>query len=484
MAGRAPNVVFIMDDQHRWDFMGCESNGVTHTPNLNRLGAEGAVFRSAYCASPLCCPSRQAILSGRYGMNSGCFTNLHELAPGTPTFVGRLRDSGYHTCAVGKTHMEIHAYDSDLQSGRHREFMESLGFREVCEISGNGMFRSGIRCAYSDFLADRDAMDDVLAFYEHWGYFMDKKRGDHAFLPHEWPLEDRLQETEFVGDRAVEWLESWDGSRPFFLHVGFAGPHSPIEPSRRFMDLYRDAEEPMPWGVEGGEPWVLDGRRGYRAMISQIDHHVGRLYDGVAERGELDNTIFVFTSDHGEMGGDHGRFGKTCFFEAGARVPLIVRAPGCPSGVDASALVETLDLGRTVCDLCGVDPHAQDQGRSLAPLLRGETETHRDTVYCEMGCDRMLFDGRHKLMWGDPKSDTRRLGRLHLDKPVNIPPSPGRLYDLAEDPHETHDLSKGPAAAPLLREMLEKLIARIAENIQTQPNKSRGEYRPLTARRR
>ena len=98
-----PNVVFLIADQHRWDFMGYESNGTTHTPNLDRLAAMGTLFRRCYTTSPLCCPARQAIASGRYGMNTGCFTNLHQLPPGTPSFVGQLRDAGYHTVAVGKT---------------------------------------------------------------------------------------------------------------------------------------------------------------------------------------------------------------------------------------------------------------------------------------------------------------------------------------------------------------------------------------------
>ena len=475
---RRPNVVFIMSDQHRWDFMGYEDNGETHTPNLDRLGRDGAIFRAAYCGSPLCCPSRQALMSGRYGMNSGCFTNLHELPPGAPTFVRQFRLAGYHTCAVGKTHMEIHAYDSDLCSEEHGAFMDSLGFDEVYEISGNGMFQTGIRCQYSDFLARNDALEDALEFYAFWGYFMDKTPGNHAFMPQEWSLDERLQETEFVGARAVEWLRGRGSSTPFFLHVGFAGPHSPVEPAPKFMDQYRDSDEPAPWG-EPCEPWVMDGRRGYRAMISQIDRQVGAIYDCVAEQGELENTVFVFTADHGEMAGDHGRYGKTSFFEGSVRVPLIALAPWIGGGVDSRALVEILDLGRTVCDLCGVQPHALDQGRSLAPLMRGDTDSHRDTIYCEMGCDRMLFDGRFKLMWGDPKSDERRLGRLHLDKPVNIPPSPGMLYDMEQDPHEFDNLLGRSGSRDMLTDMLEKLVARIACNTQSRPNRSRGEYRPM-----
>jgi arylsulfatase len=320
----------------------------------------------------------------------------------------------------------------------------------------------------------------VLRFYENWHYFMDKERGgDPGFVPHEWPLPEDYQETAFVGSRALRWLESRDRARPYFLHIGFAGPHSPIEPLPAQMDLYRDAPETDPWNNETPTEWLPDGRRGYRAMISQIDEWVGRIHDRIAADGELENTIFVYMADHGEMAGDQRRFDKTCFYEASLRVPLIMSGPQIRKGGDSDALVEIIDLGKTLCDLCGVQPHALDLGRSLALVLSGTDTVHRDTLYAEMGCDRMLRDERYKLMWGDPKCDERQLGRLHLDKPVNIPPSPARLYDLEADPTECVDLARDPAHGSLLREMMKKLLVRINENTQARPNKSRGEYRPL-----
>jgi arylsulfatase A-like enzyme len=214
-------------------------------------------------------------------------------------------------------------------------------------------------------------------------------------------------------------------------------------------------------------------------MISQIDHYVGWIVDTLMEQGDLGNTIILYLADHGEMAGDHGRFGKTCFYEASERVPLLIAGPGVEAGQDSDALVEVIDVGRTLCELCRVEPHRLDQGRSLVPVLSGQSAAHRDTVYAEMGCDRMLFDGRHKLMWGDPTADTRKLGRLHLDKPVDIPPSPVRLFDLAEDAHELRDLASDPAHRDTLMAMMERLLVRINANAQAQPNLSRGEYRPL-----
>jgi arylsulfatase A-like enzyme len=355
-----------------------------------------------------------------------------------------------------------------------------LGWDEICEISGNGMLKTGIRCAYSEYLRERGMFDQVLEFYRQWHYFMDVgRKGDPSFACHEWSLPDPLQETTFVGDRAVEWLRAQKEGGPFFLHVGFAAPHSPIEPSSRFLDLYREREEAPPWGVDEAPDWLPDGRRGYRAMISQIDHQVGRIYDCLAEKGLLERTIWVYTADHGEMAGDHGRFAKTCFYEPSVRVPLIVAGSGVQAGQRSSALVELVDMGATLCDLGGVPPHALDQGRSFAPILRGQSASHRATVYAEMGCDKMIRDERYKLMWGEPTDDTRQLGRLHLDKPVEIPPSPPRLYDLQSDPRELHNLAGDGGYQDLLVHMMGKLLTRLNENTQTQPFLDRGQYRPL-----
>ena len=472
-----PNVVLILADQHRWDFIGQADNGVTHTPALDRLAERGTLFDSAYCTAPLCCPSRAAIASGRYGMNTGCFTNLHQLSPGTPSFVEQLRSNGYQTCVIGKTHMEIHAYDADFTSPAHVAFMRSLGWDEV--IEADGMAAYGIRCHYGDFLESRGLMDEYLEFKHQWGYFMDPThRGDPSFSSHDWTLPDDAHHTSFVGDTALAWLKRRDASRPFMLQMGFTAPHSPIAPTRSHMDRYREAPESSPWNNPNPPAWLADGRRGYRAMISHVDEYVGRLQDALAEQGLLENTVVIYTADHGEMAGDRGAFGKTTFFEGSVRVPLLMAGPGIRYGQRSDALVETIDIGRTVCDLVGVPTHDLDQGRSLIPVLHGEAAAHRDTVYSEMGCDRMLRDDRYKLMWGEPTFDRRKLGRLHLDKPVDVPPSPGALYDLHEDPHETNNLIDDPEHRTARSEMVERLLTRLNENTQTQPFLSRGEYRP------
>ena len=278
-----PNVVFILGDQHRWDFIGYADSGATITPKLDAMTGSGRAFANAYCTAPLCCPSRAAIASGRYGSSSGCFTNLHQLPPGSDSFVRRFRDAGYRTAASGKTHMEIHAYDSDLTGESHRAYMDSLGWDDICEVSGAMMIRAGLRCAYSERLREIGMPEKIVRFYNQWGYFMDAERkADHAFLHHEWPFEEELHETARIARNAIDWLGRRDRSQPFMLYVGFAAPHSPIEPLGRLMDLYRDRPEPAPHHWADAPDWVLDGRRGYRAMITEIDEWVGRLRKALA----------------------------------------------------------------------------------------------------------------------------------------------------------------------------------------------------------
>jgi arylsulfatase A-like enzyme len=471
------NVIFIISDQHRGDFVPWESNGVTLMPNLNKLASAGMVFNNAYCNAPLCSPSRATIASGRYGMNNGCFTNLHELPHGSQSFVSQLRKAGYSTAVVGKAHMEIHAYDSNLTSEKHHEYMHSLGWDFACEVSGSAMLKTGIECYYSKFLKDNAVFDDVLEYYRRWQYFMDKRPGFQDFHMEPWPLNEKYQETTFICDQAVTWLENRDSSKPFLLQVGFAAPHSPIEANQKYMKLYDKQIESEPFSSKLNSE-TENARKGYRAMITQIDYNIGRLLNTLDTIGELENTLIIYSADHGEMAGDHGRIGKTCFYEGSMRVPLVVAGAGIKAK-ESNALVELIDIGTTICDYCGVETHTLDQGKSILPLMSDDADIHRENVYAEMGCDRMLFDGRYKLMYGDPSSDQRQLGSLHLDKPVNIDNSPIKLYDLLNDPMELNDISKNNKYYKVLNQMEELLLKRINKNIQTEKYKSRGTYKSL-----
>ncbi|HBE03048.1 MAG TPA: hypothetical protein DC049_11335 [Spirochaetia bacterium] len=482
------NIVLIMADAHRGDFLGCLDNNVTSTPHLDRIAEKGALFTNAFCTAPLCCPSRQAIVSGGYPSNTGCFTNLHQLPAHTPTFLSELVRAGYHTVLAGKSHMEIHAFNSDLTSRSHAEYMKTLGWNELYEISGS-MLRTGIRCAYSEFLRDSGMLSEVLTYHRKWHYFMDSpSSGDPAYIVHPWPFDEHFDESRFVTDQAVNWLKQYSGSKPFFMQVGYYQPNHPRDPLPRFLEKYQNQKAPFPGGAQISVPEkYLASRTSYRAEISQIDEYAGEIFGLLEKKNMLDNTFFIYTSDHGcslyERYGHPELFGGEAyanFFQAAVHVPLLAAGGGFNEKRKITALTETIDLGKTICELAGIESHRFDQGKSLIPLLSGKIDQHRNSIYSEMACDRMLFNGKYKLMRGDPLSDKRLLWKAaHLDRPVNITPSVIRLFDLKNDPYETCDLAGNYGYKNTLAEMNELMLQRISENTRAQPYLNRGEYRPV-----
>jgi choline-sulfatase len=196
-------------------------------------------------------------------------------------------------------------------------------------------------------------------------------------------------EDDFIGDRALAAIDGFSDEFPWHCFVSFVGPHNPFDPAPEYAERWRDADmpDPIPAEPEGrparyryAKDYDLDthrqARRQYTAYLEQIDFQIGRLLDRLEERGELDTTHIVFSADHGEMLGDHGRYTKSCHYEASVRIPLIVTGPGIEAGT-SDALVELNDVGATCCDLAGIGPVPTAQAKSLAPLLRGDRDEHR-----------------------------------------------------------------------------------------------------------
>jgi arylsulfatase A-like enzyme len=298
----------------------------------------------------------------------------------------------------------------------------------------------------------------------------------------EWGPPADLHADAFVGGLARMWLDRWPGEGPFFLQVGFPGPHPPYDPTPEALDPYRDRDVPMPHRTPedlAAQPSALQllrehhqavdhdaivhladpteeqsrrQRRHYAANVTMIDEQVGTIVDALDRRGVLDRTVIVFTSDHGDCLGDHGHSQKWTMYEPSVHVPLIVWGPG--AGVSAAGrrregLTSLMDVGPTILELAGLEPPAWMEAESLVPALRDGDWSGREFVYSEHARDRMLsgtalmtmvFDGRWKLV-------------EYLD------PDEGQLFDLTTDPHEENDLWDVPEHRAL-REGLLKQIAR------------------------
>jgi len=426
VSGTRPNIVLVMADQLAASF--ALGHPVVRATHLAALAAAGTAFQSAYCASPLCAPSRSAMLAGRPASAIGVYDNAAELPAATPTIAHVLRAQGYHTALAGKMHFvgpdQLHGFEERLTTDVYPagfDWTPDWRLPSTERLSWyhnmNGVLDTGVREA-----AMQTAYDDEVCFR----------------------AVERIRELSLRPDR-----------RPFFLVASFTNPHDPWEVRRRHWDAYRDddidppAVAPIPRseadphslrlrdmsGIDKRpltEAEVLHARHGYYAAITYMDELVGRVLDALAATGLAEETVVVFTADHGEMAGERGLWFKMSFLDGSARIPLIWRGPGivCQS---VAGPVSHLDLAPTLAHMGGAEAMESGfVGRSLLPALGGADlpEAVVASEYLAEGVTApavMVRQGRHKL--------------------VRCPGDPDLLYDLEADPRELHDLAGDPAHA-------------------------------------
>jgi len=453
-----------MADQHRADLMGCAGDRAVHTPHLDRLGAEGVRFGRASCQGPLCMPARASFLTERYVRDHGVYTNWAEVPPGWPTYLHALQSAGYHTAMVGKAHL---TRDDDLvvehvdQLAAH---LHGRGFSEVLETGDK--FTVQVRNPYTDHLAERGLLDRYRRHLADRSYHGEHETGQGATkrvpmwdaTPSPVPLADYID--TWHGDAAVRWVERYDRAQPFFCFVGFPGPHDPWDAPAEAVETYAPLSPTSPSSttrpdlehlgryrrlVKGflhmcdsdtmTDAAIAGMRRAYCANVSVIDHAVGRIVGALEERGILDDTWIIYTSDHGEMGGDHGLMSKCILYEQSVRVPLIVRPPGgcTPSTVDD--LVEHIDVPATIRDIAAAPAVPASDGRSLLGYLRGDAPEPRSVSVSEN--------------WGFASFETSGF-RLVVDEDRQVA---CQLFDLATDPVEDHNLVADPGYADVLEHL-------------------------------
>lgn len=479
---KRPNVLLIMTDQHRASAMGCAGDAVVRTPNMDRLAAQGVRFGRAYCQGPLCMPARASFLTERYVRDHGVSQNAWDVPTDLPTFLQGMRAAGYHTSCIGKMHLYVHgegAPRSDGQPGaqgpadtRERiETMRLLGFDEPIETVGKHA-AAHIRSEYSDYLERRG----LYTTYEEW---MTRRRYGRGQVEINGELVDRLPmwHTEsvplppdayidnWVGQRVVEWIDSYDDERPFFQWVGFAGPHDPWDAPREYVDRYRDVEIPLgpltlpelpdagplasflrAFESFGGSDGLTDEvirevRRFYYANVTLIDERIGDIMAALDRKGLLDNTWVIYTSDHGEMLGDHRMLTKMVFYEPSIRVPLVIRPPGGMAARTVDSLVEHVDVPATIRGIAGASEVPDSAGQPLLGYLGvGGKNTAKAVAVSEDYGFAAFITERHRLV-------------VHEDTKA-----PVQLFDLQVDPDENHNVVADPDSAQVLRELMDRHV--------------------------
>lgn len=473
-----PNILLIVTDQHRHDFVGYRGADWLRTPNMDRIAAGGLRFTRCYVNSPVCGPARCALATGKQPHRLGRLTNSDVLPLSHRTLYQQLRDHNYWTGFVGK--LDLAKYANDFPSGGRAMRADGaspehfvFGFCRPVEIDasmdgaidrngpyGRHLERMGLLDAWIADRRSRIPRDAVVAVSNFSGVDL---RG--ADMPDGWVRDvcrDASLPTEahvdaFIGTQAVRWLEDAEPAGPWFCQVNFMGPHDPFDPPAEFAERCRDADVPEPIPAEYADKpdWVARrfitddaeqvrfSRRQYSAVIELIDHQIGRMLDVLERRGVLDNTVVIFTADHGEMLGDFGLYIKHVAYEASARVPLAMCGPGIPAGRTSDALVEWIDLNPTICELAGAPPLARTDARSLRPVLDDASRPHRDSALCCEAHFNSVRDARWKL--------------------INSPNDRAELYDLVADPQERHNLADDPAGAEPRRRMAGLLKRRLTE---------------------
>ena len=481
---KAPNILLICTDQHRHDYLGYAGAHWLRTPNIDRLAARGTVFTRAYTNSPLCAPARCALATGLLPSHTGCLDNFQYTPLHAQTFYQRLRDHGYWTGFVGKLDLEKLSEQKQLSRDGRLPIHYSLGFCDPCDTAGSMVPVDAPNHAYGHYLADkglleafnRDRQDRCsllpgLVDVSYYGYppvdlaNVGLPENWVARVSQDWPLPTEDHNDAFTARRSIEWLENASDDRPWFLQVNFCGPHDPFDPPAEFADKYRNADvpDPIPADYTGKPRWIANRfatdhaesirftRRQYSALIEHLDFQIGKILETIEKRGMMDNTIIIFTSDHGEMLGDFGFYIKSVPYEASSRIPLMICGPGIPQGHRSDALVELIDLNATCCELAGLPPQSDIDARSLMPLLRSNAAAapHRDAVVMVEHNYACIRDSRYKYV------------KSYNDLE--------ELYDLENDPQELHNLIGDPAGqkahASLRWQMLGRLRQRMTEGL-------------------
>ena len=449
--GPRPNILLIMTDQQRWDAMGC-SGGWVDTPNMDRIADEGVRFANAYTNSPVCVPARVSLATGRYPHNHGVWRHArYTLPPEQPTWMAAIRDAGYSTAVIGKTH--LHPHSGDLRDREH--LINAYGLDHVDEIAGP---RAST--------ASRSNLTDLWEEAGVYGAYkrdMKDRYGERPWVvrPSVVPLE--LYADVYVGERAASYLRDLDARQPWFCWVSFGGPHEPWDTPEPYASRYDPGAMPPPVMPEGdgyerprgvlderfetkripfAEGEVARMRADYAGNVTLIDDQIGNVLRVVEERGELDDTLIALVSDHGEMNGDYGLIYKQNFLDPATRVPFVLRPARAMQptarGVVTETMVELMDLGASLVEAAGGRQVEGSFARSALPVAVDPDREHRDVALSELRREVMAATPDWKLA-------------------VNRAGDPYLLFDRREDPLETRNLAGRPEVSDVERGLRERL---------------------------
>lgn len=449
---KRPNIILIMTDQQRIDTIKSAGYPYMTTPNIDKLVEKGVRFEQAFCPGATCVSSRAAMFTGMYPHNTGVYSfnqwSHHN------NIVKELNNSGYHCVNLGKMHV-MPLYDT---AGFHE--------RRVVENKSTEYKRSGQKA---------DEWSNILSWH---GIDRPNKRHeihsdwDNYQCAVTWEYDDKLHSDSFIGDMSTQFLKSYQVDKPLFLQIGFAGPHEPYDPPAKYLDFYDEKELPLPFFKENElaekpvqqeiyknyfrdvfaeakinvedatDEELLRMRKHYYANVTLIDEKIGEIVSMLKEKDMIDNTVIIFTSDHGDNLGDHKLPYKWLMYDSIVNIPMIICdfRNNKQSAEVNDDLVSLIDLSPTILDYADVKLPDYLEGKSLFPIMQNQPDTYnRDYVFCEDNYLIMIRSKTHKLVY-------------YIDQEL------GEFYDLAADPKELNNLHSNAAYKDLVHEYESALL--------------------------
>lgn len=475
---KRPNIILFMCDQLRFDALGCYGNNQIHTPNIDRIALNGSVFDNHFVQNPVCSPSRCSVLTGRYPKNHGTRDNGIPLRETEITVAKVLHDHGYETAAIGKMHITpqfipkedeqedwpedrygfsvVHT-TCDCKTGEYLNWLKENSPKDYGEVKRQGERKMKEDTASA---ADKDVSGPPQVY--------------------ESGINPKFHQSHWIADRMIELVEQSAADQPFFAFCSFVDPHHPFDPPGPYSQMYDPEQLAAPLSLDGeltDKPPHFEKARtargcsnekydyrrltprqwgevkaAYYGMITLIDDNIGRVLDALEKKGILGDTMLLFTSDHGELMGDHGLLFKGPFhYDSLIKAPMIVSWPGViPRGSRYSQVTEHVDLMPTILEYAGIRPPYGVQGSSMGPALRGDKGAGKSYAMTEFNCYDWGLSV--KTLTGKDYKVTYYAGEEY-----------GELYDRNADPQEFVNLWNRESHAPVKMDMMKKLMDRIVE---------------------
>ncbi|MDR3160271.1 MAG: sulfatase-like hydrolase/transferase [Spirochaetaceae bacterium] len=487
------NILLIMTDQQRSDYTGYIADGKASMPNLDALARTSAYFTCCQTTNPICMPARSSLITGRYPRQIGALTMSGDLFPQIPTFMHGLQKAGYTTYGIGKFHY-LQTAPWSVPRGQGLNYVKmaaascdskQYGYDEIWEAAGKQLMLKNY-CYYADCLHEKGLLEKARDFWQQSGG-PNGDTADHNYdQVRSWPFDEADYPDVMIGLKAREKIKTHDRKKPFFMFLSFCGPHKPYDAPRRYLDMV-EYEEKDDFILEANKTLsteekdiIYRQRHSAKAMLRLIDDQIGMTLDELKKQNMFEDSLIIFTSDHGDMLGDHYMIQKGVPWRQSVNVPLVIKMPGMePSGAH-NAPVELSDIAATILDYAGLKPDAalsrpwpayndRIPSRSLLPIVRGTSDKIRDFAFSESDfteerkpgavykevLEKRGGGGRRTNAWQAVTTDkSKYIKYTEYERPGDVYEE---FYDLVNDRNETINQIKNPAYRRKIREARNRL---------------------------